>query len=76
MEGHGIVCDTPIAANYALQKAEYKGKFKITGEPFTQEHYGIAVKKGNKTLLDMINKGIRAVKAKGLDREMKAKWLK
>ena len=72
----GIVCDTPIAANYALQKAEYKGKFKITGEPFTQEHYGIAVKKGNKTLLNMINKGIRAVKAKGIDRELKAKWLK
>lgn len=73
---NGIVCDTPIAANYALQKAEYKGKFKIAGKPFTQEVYGIAVKKGNKQLIDLINKGIKAVKAKGIDKKLEAKWLK
>lgn len=72
----GIVCDTPIAANYALQKAEYKGKFKIAGKPFTEEVYGIAVKKGNKQLVDLINKGIKAVKAKGIDKTLEAKWLK
>jgi polar amino acid transport system substrate-binding protein len=72
----GIVCDTPIAANYALQKAEYKGKFKIAGKPFTEEVYGIAVKKGNKKLVDLINKGIKAVKAKGIDKKLEAKWLK
>lgn len=72
----GIVCDTPIAANYALQKEEYKGKFKITGEPFTEEFYGIVVKKGNTKLLDLINKGIQAVKAKGIDQQLKDKWLK
>lgn len=71
-----IVCDTPIAANYALQKVEYKGKFKIAGEPFTDENYGIVVKKGNKKLLDLINAGIRAVKAKGIDQELKTKWFK
>jgi polar amino acid transport system substrate-binding protein len=72
----GIVCDTPIAANYALQKDEYKGIFKITGEPFTQEEYGIVVKKGNQKLLDLINKGITAVKAKGIDKELEKKWLR
>lgn len=72
----GIVCDTPIAANYALQKDEYKGKFKIAGEPFTDENYGIAVKKGNQKLLDMINTGIRAVKEKGIDKELHTKWFK
>lgn len=72
----GIVCDTPIAANYALQKAEYKGKFKIAGEPFTEEYYGIVVKKGNAKLLEMINKGIKAVQEKGIDEQLKTKWLK
>jgi polar amino acid transport system substrate-binding protein len=72
----GIVCDTPIAANYALQKKEYKGKFKIAGEPFTDENYGIVVKKGNKKLLELINNGIRIVKTKGIDKELEKKWLR
>ncbi|WP_282959066.1 basic amino acid ABC transporter substrate-binding protein [Desulfobacter hydrogenophilus] len=71
----GVVCDTPIAANYALQKESYKGQFKITGKPFTQENYGIVVKKGNKEIVDLINKGIKAVQAKGIDKELEKKWL-
>ena len=72
----GVVCDTPVAADYALQRDEYKASFKIVGEPFTEEHYGIVVKKGNKELLDLINKGISAVQAKGIDKKLEAKWLK
>jgi len=72
----GVVCDEPTAANFALQRAEYKAKFKIVGEPFTQESYGIVVKKSNKELLDLLNQGIKAVQAKGLDKNLKAKWLR
>jgi polar amino acid transport system substrate-binding protein len=72
----GVVCDTPVAADYALQRDEYKDKFKIVGEPFTEEYYGIVVKKGDKELLDLINKGIQAVQAKGIDKKLEAKWLK
>jgi polar amino acid transport system substrate-binding protein len=72
----GVVCDTPVAANYALQQAEYKDKFMIVGEPFTEEYYGIVVKKGNKKLVDLINKGIKAVQAKGIDKELEKKWLR
>jgi len=72
----GVVCDTPVAADFALQKKEYAEKFKIVGVPFTEEYYGIVVQKGNKKLLDMINKGIAAVKAKGLDKQIEAKWLR
>lgn len=71
----GVVCDTPIAANYALQKESYKGRFKIVGKPFTEENYGIVVKKGNKELVELINKGIKAVQAKGIDKELEKKWL-
>lgn len=72
----GVVCDTPVAADYALQRAEYKAKFMIVGEPFTQEQYGIVVKKGNKQLVDLINKGIKAVQKKGIDKELEKKWLR
>jgi len=72
----GVVCDTPVAANYALQKAEYKDKFKIVGESFTEEYYGVAFKKGNQKLVDLFNKGIQAVKAKGIDKQLETKWLR
>ncbi len=72
----GIVCDTPVAANYALQREEYKEKFKIVGEPFTDEYYGVVVRKGNKKLLDLINKGIKAVQEKGINKQLEKKWLR
>ena len=72
----GVVCDTPAAANYVFQNPQYKGKFKIASAPLTQEPYGIVVKKGNKEVLDLLNKGIKAVKAKGIDKQLEKKWLK
>jgi polar amino acid transport system substrate-binding protein len=72
----GVVCDEPTAAHYALQRAEYKAKFQIVGETFTQESYGFVVRKGNRELLDLLNRGIRAVKAKGMDEQLRKKWLR
>jgi polar amino acid transport system substrate-binding protein len=72
----GVVCDTPVAADYALQRAEYKAKFMIVGEPFTKEQYGVVVKKGNKELLALIDKGIKAVQKKGINKELEKKWLR
>lgn len=72
----GVVCDDPVAAQYALQKAEYAAKLKIatvleTGDEF----YGVAVKKGNKELVELLNKGIKAVQEKGIDKTIRSKWL-
>ncbi len=72
----GVVCDTPTAASFALQREEYKAKFKIVGDPFTEEFYGIVVKKGNTELVDLLNAGIKGVQAKGLDKEFETKWLR
>lgn len=72
----GIVCDEPVAAHFALQKKEYKEKFKIVGKAFTKEGYGIVVKKGNKELVALLNKGIKAVKTKKLDTKIHTKWVK
>jgi polar amino acid transport system substrate-binding protein len=72
----GVVCDTPVAAQYALQSKEYKGKLKIVGEQFTEEYYGVAVKKGNQKLLDVINAGLKKVLDAGDNKAIEAKWLK
>ena len=72
-----VVCDDPVAANYALANEKYKAKLKIAAviETGDVEYYGIAVKKGNKKVLDLLDKGIQAVKAKGLDKEFQKKWI-
>ncbi len=70
-----VVCDDPVAANYALIK--YKDSLEIASTIKTDkpEYYGFPVKKGNKEILDLLNKGIEAVKAKGIDKELKKKWI-
>ncbi len=70
-----VVCDDPVAANYAILK--YKDTLKIAAviETGEVEYYGFAVKKGDKKTLDLLNKGIAAVKAKGIDVELNKKWI-
>jgi polar amino acid transport system substrate-binding protein len=71
-----VVCDTPVAADFALQRDEYKAALKIVGEAFTDEYYGILVQKGNTELLDKINEGLAAVQAEGIDQALEAEWLR
>jgi polar amino acid transport system substrate-binding protein len=71
-----IVCDTPVAAQYALLNESYKGKLKIVGQPFTDEYYGVAVKLGNAKVLDQINKGLKKVLDAGENKAIEKKWLK
>ena len=71
-----VVCDTPVAADFALQREEYKAKLKIAGAPFTDEWYGIVVKKGNTKLVELLNEGLKKVQEKGLDKERQEKWLR
>lgn len=71
-----VVTDTPTAANYVLENPQYKGRLKMVGKPFTEEYFGIAVKKGNTEVLEMINKGLRAVRESGELKKLEEKWLK
>ena len=73
----GVVCDDPVAANYALANDKYKDALKIAAviESGEAEFYGIAVNKGNKEVLDLVNKGIEAVKKSGYDKELQKKWI-
>lgn len=72
----GVVADTPVAADFALQSESYKGKLKIVGEPFTDEYYGVAVQKGNQEVLDAINRGIDKVVGTGAYERVEKKWLR
>ncbi len=70
-----VVCDDPVAANYALFK--YRDTLKVatllrTGKA---ERYGVVVRKGNSRVLDLLNRGIAAVRARGIDRELEKKWI-
>ena len=72
----GVVVDNPTAASYALQNDKYKGKLKTVGTPFTEEYYGVAVKKGNTKVLDVINAGLKKVMDAGGNKAIEDKWLK
>jgi polar amino acid transport system substrate-binding protein len=70
-----VVVDSPTAAGYVLQNAKYKAKLQIVGQPFTEEYYGIAVKKGDTALLGLINKGLAVIMKDGTLDNLKKKWL-
>jgi polar amino acid transport system substrate-binding protein len=71
----GVVLDTPTARNYVLRNERYKSRLKIVGKPFTDEHYGIAVKKGNQKALDLINRGLDSIQKDGTLARLVHKWL-
>ena len=45
--------------------AESEGKFKLVGEQFTEEPYGIGIKKGDKAFCEFINKTLQEAVADG-----------
>jgi len=68
------VCDSLIASDFVLANENYKNRLVVAGAPFTEEDIAIAVQKGNKTLLDLINKGLEVAKADGSFDALKKKW--
>jgi polar amino acid transport system substrate-binding protein len=72
----GVVADTPVAADFALQSESYKDKLKIVGEPFTEEYYGICIRKGNTQVLDAVNAGLDEVLGTATYKNIEKKWLK
>ncbi len=65
-----IVVDYPVA----ISLVGSGDNIIIVGEPFTQEFYGIAVKKENKQLLDKINESLVELKKSGELDQIIAYW--
>jgi glutamate transport system substrate-binding protein len=49
-----LTTDNTILAGYASQP-QYKGKLKVVGKTFSEERYGIGLKKGDKATCEKIN---------------------
>jgi polar amino acid transport system substrate-binding protein len=67
-----IVADNPLALGYVGANPK---DLKAVGPVFTDESYGIAVCKDNTELVEMINKGLAAVKEEGLVDSLTVKWI-
>jgi glutamate transport system substrate-binding protein len=52
-----LTTDDTILAGYAAQD-QYKGKLKVVGKGFTDEKYGVGLKKGDATGVTAINKAL------------------
>jgi len=72
-----VVCDHPVAFDYALKNNAYKGKLTVVNSDLNKgdlEEYGIVVKKGNSEILELINKGLAEVKKGDKISELEKKW--
>ncbi|MEU6589420.1 transporter substrate-binding domain-containing protein [Streptomyces sp. NPDC046881] len=69
-----VVIDYPVVQGWLKDKAN-ADKFKVVDNLKTGEQYGFTVKKGNKALLDAINKALKDAKADGTYKKIYEKWI-
>ncbi|WP_225836384.1 transporter substrate-binding domain-containing protein [Streptomyces sp. NK08204] len=69
-----VVIDYPVVQGWLKDKAN-ADKFKIVDNLKTGEQYGFTVKKGNKALLDAVNKAIKGAKADGTYKKIYEQWI-
>ncbi len=70
-----VMCDDPVAKYYANKKQDFTNKFKVAFQTPEVEYYGFTLKKGNEEIAKILNKGIKMVKEKGIEKELKIKWM-
>ena len=59
-----MTTDDIILAGYAAQP-QYQGKLKVVGAPFTEERYGVGLKKGDTALQTQVNDALKKMIADG-----------
>ena len=72
--GHidAVLNDWPTTFEYI----RLKGNVKIAGDILSREYYGIAVREGDKELLDRINGALKILKESGRLDSISQKWFK
>ena len=68
-------CDSPVALYYANQKEGFADQLSIAFRTEATESFGFVVQKNRKDLVERLNKGIEAVRAKGIEAEIIRKWM-
>ncbi len=71
--GQGDVLTTDNAILYGMMAQD--AGYEVVGEPFTDEPYGIAIKKGETALVDAVNKELAALKSSGEYNKIYEKWI-
>lgn len=66
-----VTTDDLILAGFAKQAG---GNFKILGQPFTDEKYGIGLKKGDKTTCEAVNVAVKKLWDNGTMKQLLDKW--
>lgn len=66
-----LINDLPVTKAYMTAKP---GTVEIVGDVLNAESYGVAVKQGNKELLDKINDGMKNIMENGTFDELYSKW--
>lgn len=69
-----VVIDYPVVQGWLKDKAN-ADKFKVVDNLKTGEQYGFTVKKGNKALLDAVNKALKDAKADGTYKKIYEQWI-
>ncbi len=72
--GKGDALTTDDAILYGM--ADEDPNYHLVGGTFTEEPYGIAVKKGNQDFVKKLNEALKAIKDSGKYDEIKNKWIK
>ena len=70
-----VICDSPVALYYANQKEGFTDHLSIAFRTEATESFGFVVQKNRKDLVERLNKGIEAVRAKGIEAELIRKWM-
>jgi len=71
--GQGDALTTDNALLFGMAKQD--PNFRVVDETFSEEPYGIAVRKGDKELLDVINEYLKEIKANGEYDKIYEKWI-
>lgn len=71
--GQGDALTTDNALLFGMAKQD--PNFRVVDETFSEEPYGIAVRKGDKELLEVINEYLKEIKANGEYDKIYEKWI-
>jgi glutamate transport system substrate-binding protein len=69
-----VTTDDLILAGFAAQAAQSGGNFKILGDPFTSEKYGVGLKKGDTKTCEAVNQAIGKMYQDGTAKQLLDKW--
>ena len=67
--------EDPVPLKKKKKKADTAGKLNISFKTDEKEYYGFTVRQGRKDLVEKLNKGIKEVKASGMEAQLLKKWM-